>query len=44
MEKKVNEKFKNLLLNKNANAVFLNKVKYVELILKVNNVKTKTDL
>lgn len=41
MEKKFNEKFNNLLLNKNANAVFLNKVKYNELILKVNNVKLK---
>jgi hypothetical protein len=41
MEKKFNEKFNNLLLNKNANAVFLNKVKYDELILKMNNMKTK---
>lgn len=42
MEKKFNEKFNNLLLNKNANAVFFNKVKYDELVLKVNKVKTKT--
>lgn len=42
MEKKFNEKFNNLLLNENANVVFLNKVKYDGLILKVNNTKTKT--
>ena len=40
-KKKFNEKFNNLLLNKNVNAVFLNRVKYDELILIVNKVKTK---
>ena len=43
MEKKFNrDKFNSLLLNKNTNTVFLNKVKYDELILKMNKVTIKT--
>lgn len=40
-KKKIKDNFNSLLSNKTTNTVFLNKLKYDELISKVNKVKIK---